>query len=176
MKNFSVRMRLFCWLCIVSVLFTSCSSTTVINSIPPGAKVYLNGMPVGKTPYNHTDTKIVGSTTSLKLELEGYETLNTSFSRDETADVGAIIGGLFFLVPFLWTMKYNPVHMYELEVASGNQQAKNFKLTQTPDTKNPSEPASSKADKLRELKKLLDEKIITQEEFDNEKKKILEGN
>lgn len=32
----------------------------------------------------------------------------------------------------------------------------------------------SKADKLRELKKLLDDKILTQEEFDKEKKKILD--
>ncbi len=86
----------------------------MIESKPPGAKVYLNGMSVGKTPYRHSDTKIVGSSTSVKLELEGYETLNTSFSRDEAADVGAIIGGLFVLVPFLWTMKYEPVHFYEL--------------------------------------------------------------
>jgi predicted Zn-dependent peptidase len=34
----------------------------------------------------------------------------------------------------------------------------------------------SKADRLRELKKLLDEKIITQEEFEKEKKKILDEN
>ena len=31
-----------------------------------------------------------------------------------------------------------------------------------------------KADKLRELKKLLDEGILTQEEFESEKKKILD--
>ena len=33
----------------------------------------------------------------------------------------------------------------------------------------------SKADKLRELKELFDEGILTQEEFDKEKKKILEN-
>jgi len=157
----------------IIVFFGSCVSTTTIVSEPPGAKVYLNGMNVGKTPYRHSDTKIVGSTTSVRLELEGYEPLNTSFSRDEAVDVGAIIGGLFVWVPFLWTMKYDPVHNYELtplfynkETYQENRYEKVKKSTTT----------LSKADQLRELKQLLDEKIITQEEFDREKKKILESN
>ena len=102
-----------------AILFASCSSTTLIQSSPSGAKVYLNGEYTGVTPYTHTDTKIVGSSTQVRLEKEGYETLNTAFSRNEDADVGAIIGGIFFLFPFLWTMKYKPVRTYEL-VPSGN--------------------------------------------------------
>lgn len=102
-----------------AILFASCSSTTLIQSSPSGAKVYLNGEYAGVTPYTHTDTKIVGSSTQVRLEKEGYETLNTAFSRNEDADVGAIIGGIFFLFPFLWTMKYKPVRTYEL-VPSGN--------------------------------------------------------
>lgn len=82
-----------------AVLLTSCASTTTIQSNPAGAKVYLNGEPVGVTPYTHADTKIVGSTTHVRLKKEGYETLNTAFSRNEEADVGAIIGGVFVLVP-----------------------------------------------------------------------------
>ncbi|MCK3686385.1 PEGA domain-containing protein [Maribellus sp. YY47] len=146
------------------IFFSSCASTTLLESTPSGAKVYLNGVSVGETPYQHRDTKIVGSTTSLKLEKEGYETLNTSFSRDEKADVGAIIGGIFVLVPFLWTMKYNPSHSYVLVPLD----------PQTSSSVN-SDITDSKAQKLRELKKLLDDKIITQEEFEIEKKKILEG-
>ena len=102
-----------------AILFASCSSSTLIQSSPSGAKVYLHGEYAGVTPYTHTDTKIVGSRTQVRLEKEGYETLNTAFSRNEDADVGAIIGGIFFLFPFLWTMKYKPVRTYEL-VPSGN--------------------------------------------------------
>lgn len=102
-----------------AILFASCSSSTLIQSSPSGAKVYLNGEYAGVTPYTHTDTKIVGSSTQVRLEKEGYETLNTAFSRNEDADVGAIIGGIFFLFPFLWTMKYKPVRTCEL-VPSGN--------------------------------------------------------
>ncbi|QCR21290.1 PEGA domain-containing protein [Pontibacter sp. SGAir0037] len=150
-----------------SILFSSCASSTVIQSNPSGAKVYLDGEPVGETPYTHRDTKIVGSGTSVKLEKEGYETFNTYFSRDEEVDVGAIVGGFFFLVPFLWTMKYKPTHTYELKPISEVGQPSN--LTQQNGT-----PVKSKADKLRELKQLLDEKIITQQEYETEKKKILE--
>ncbi len=118
---------------------------------------------VGTTPYPHTDTKIVGSTTMLRLEKEGYETLNTSFSRDESADVGAIIGGFLILVPFLWTMKYNPVHSYELiEKQKGTDGTSKV----TPSVK-------SATERLRELKQLLDEKLISQEEYDTAKAKIL---
>lgn len=149
-----------------SILLTSCTSTTLIQSNPGGAKVYLNGEPVGTTPYTHRDTKIVGSTTTVKLEKEGYEPLHTSFSRDEEVEVGAIIGGLFVLVPFLWTMKYKPTHTYELTPSSGDDQPIIKTKPQQYQTK-------SKADRLRELKQLLDEKVITQEEYEKEKKKIL---
>ena len=150
-----------------AVLLTSCASTTMIQSNPNGAKVYLNGEPVGTTPYTHRDTKIVGSTTTVKLEKEGYDPLNTSFSRDEEVDDGAIIGGIFVLVPFLWIMKYKPTHTYELTPSSGNEQPE----IKTQPQQN---QAKSKADRLPELKQLLDEKVITQEEYEKEKKKILE--
>ena len=42
------------------------------------------------------------------------------------------------------------------------------------DTKTESTNSTSKADKLRELKKLLDEGVITKEEFEKEKKKLLD--
>ncbi|WP_163707290.1 PEGA domain-containing protein [Mangrovibacterium lignilyticum] len=96
------------------MLFASCKSTTMIISDPPGAKLYLNGESAGVTPYQYRDTKIVGSTTDVKLVKEGYADFYTAFSRNEKADAGAIIGGLFLLFPFLWTMKYKPTHTYEL--------------------------------------------------------------
>lgn len=169
MKQNSMTTKLTSLILAGSLLFASCASSTMIQSNPSGAKVYLNGEAVGTTPYTYTDTKIVGSTTSVKLEKEGYETLNTSFSRSEQADVGAIIGGIFVLVPFLWTMKYNPSRTYELIPLSGNQQPK--AKVQAPQNQN-----KSKAERLVELKELLDKKVITQEEFEKEKKKILDEN
>ena len=148
------------------ILFSSCASATMIQSTPSGATLYLAGENVGVTPYSHEDTKIVGSTTSIKIEKEGYETFNTILTRDEEADIGAIIGGIFVLVPFLWTMKYKKEHTYELTPSDNNNQTTiSSKVNQN---------TKSKAETLRELKQLLDEKIITQKEYDIEKKKVLE--
>ena len=63
-------------------------------------------------------------------------------------------------------MKYKPSRTYELKSTSDSLEtkieSKEALLTKT------------KTDQLRELKKLLDEGIITQEEFEKEKKKVLE--
>jgi PEGA domain len=92
----------------------SCASTTLIQSQPPGARLYLNGEVVGATPYALTDTKIVGSTTTVRLELPGFETTNGAITRNEEFDVGACVGGVFLLVPFLWIMGYKPTHTFEM--------------------------------------------------------------
>jgi len=150
-----------------AMILASCSSTTMIQSSPPNAKLYLNGQPVGTTPYTLTDTKIVGSRTEVKIVKEGYEPFFTTITRDEQVDVGAIIGGLFVWVPFLWTMKYQPAHNYELIPYSGDMQQMDQALQ-------PTSTLQPKIERLRDLKQLLDEKILTQEEYEKEKKKVLD--
>jgi len=118
MKKPTMFTKLMALVLSVSIVLASCSSTTMIQSVPSDAKLYLNGELVGNTPYTHRDTRIVGSTTTVEVKKEGYEPFYTSFSRDEEVDVGAIVGGVFFLFPFLWVMKYKPVRTYEL-VPSG---------------------------------------------------------
>ncbi|MGJ1445647.1 PEGA domain-containing protein [Sphingobacterium spiritivorum] len=167
-QNFAINFKKTVILSLAStMLFASCASKTLIQSNPSGAKVFLNGESVGVTPYAYEDTKIIGSTTHVKLEKEGYETLNTSFSRNEKADVGAIIGGVFVLVPFLWTMKYKPERTYDLIPAGASKPQ-----AVTSDKAN----SKSTADRLKELKELFDQKLISQEEYDAQRKKILDEN
>jgi len=90
----------------------------VIHSRPEGARIYVDNVYVGTTPYTYKDMKIVGAKTPLTLKLDGYETLTTNLNKSERPDVGAIVGGVFFTFPFLWTMEYDPVHTYELEPAT----------------------------------------------------------
>ncbi len=151
------------------LLVSSCASTTLIQSQPSGARLYLNGEYVGKTPYTHRDTKIVGTCTTVRIEEEGYEMFHGNFCRNEEADVGAIIGGVFFLFPFLWTMKYKPDRTYELR-SEPDAVEKHPEMMEIDKTLTP-----TKAEKLRELKKLFDEGILTEEEYEREKRKILEG-
>ena len=150
----------------IIIFFASCSSSTMIISNPPNAKLYVNGEMVGQTPYKHRDTKIVGTTTDIRIEKEGYKPLITDITKNEEADIGAIIGGLFVWVPFLWTLKYSPSHTYNLQplTVENETQPSIQKIVNN----------ISKAVKLRELKQLLDEKIITADEFEKEKIKILE--
>lgn len=114
MKKLKITLKAVSMLLAISIFLASCSSMTVISSSPSDAKVYLDGEFAGNTPYSHRDSKIVGSTTDVRIEKEGFKTFTTSFSKDERVDVGAIVGGVFFLFPFLWTMKYKPTHTYEL--------------------------------------------------------------
>jgi len=97
-----------------SILLSGCASATLIQTTPPGAKLYMNEELVGNTPYTYSDTKIVGTTTVVKIKAEGYEDFNYVLKRNEEANVGAIIGGIFLLFPFLWVMDYKPMHNFEL--------------------------------------------------------------
>lgn len=134
MKQQTCLMQITALLLALGVFLGSCSSTTIIQSNPSGARVYMNEEFKGTTPYTYSDTKIVGSVTYVRLELEGYETLQTILSRNESVDVGAIIGGLFVWIPFLWTMKYNPVHNYELKPLKSASLAKDLQPTLLKDT------------------------------------------
>ena len=164
MKRITFTLSLFFAL---ALLLASCSSTTLIESNPPKAKIYFDGTYMGVTPYYHTDSRIVGSSFTIKLEKEGYQPIVSSITKDEEPDLGAIIGGCFFAVPFLWTMKYQAVHSYEL---------KPLNTENAPLPENSVAPSGQKTpvDKLRELKQLLDDKIITPAEFETEKAKIME--
>lgn len=102
------------FLLLLSLLNVSCSSFTRLETVPSGAKVYVNGEYAGKTPYRYQDTKITGSQTEIRFEKENYESKTVYLNKDEEVNIGAVIGGFFFLFPFLWTMKYKSLHQYEL--------------------------------------------------------------
>jgi hypothetical protein len=90
-----------------------CSSTTLIRSTDPEAKIYVDGEYKGKGQYSHTDTKTIGSTTNVRLEKPGCEPMTFNFARNEEFDAGACAGGVFLLVPFLWVQKYKAERTYE---------------------------------------------------------------
>lgn len=97
-----------------SILLSGCASTTLFQTNPAGAKLYMNDELVGNTPYTYSDTKIVGTTTIVKIKADGYEDFNYVLKRNEEANVGAIVGGVFLLFPFLWVMDYKPMHTFDL--------------------------------------------------------------
>lgn len=174
MKKISPMTKTMAIVMSIAILFGSCASSTMIESIPKGATVYINGSKSGKTPFLYSDTKIIGSSTMIRLEKEGYEPFDAVLSRNEAIDVGAIIGGLFVGVPFLWAMKYDPIHTYELMPINNNQQ--NYQTPTKVETSARVAGVKTTEQKLSELKTLYEKKLITKEEYEAQKKRILNEN
>jgi hypothetical protein len=120
-SRFAIGLRLTSAGTVLAVL-TACTSSTIISSQPAGARLFLNGEPVGATPYTMSDTKIVGASTTVRLEYPGYEVYNSVIQRTEEFDVGACIGGVLIWIPFLWIMGYKPQHNYQLVPMGGGWQ------------------------------------------------------
>ena len=103
------------------VALVSCASTTTIRAVDTSGdidkdvKIYTDGSYKGKGEVLYSDTKIVGSQVTVNLKKKGCRTKAYSLYRSEQLQVGALIGGIFFLVPFLWIMGYNPMQSYEFE-------------------------------------------------------------
>ena len=103
-------------LLILSVLVTSaCSSTTVIHASDPDAKIYVNGEYLGRGRAVYTDRKVTFSNNKVEIRKEGCQTDSYSFRRNEDADLGAIIGGIFLTIPYLWVTEYKPQRGYDYE-------------------------------------------------------------
>ena len=152
----------------VIMLLSSCASTTLIESYPSRATVYIDNQKKGTTPYNHSDTKISGSAINVTLKKEGYEDFKTTIIRNERPDVGAIVGGFFVLIPFLWTMQYDSNHKYELDPLEISNE-ENIDI-------NENSAESNSTNELVKLKNLLDQKIISTEDFTTLKVNILNNN
>ncbi len=95
-------------------LESGCASATTINSIPSGAKLYLDYEYKGETPYTHTDRSLLLTTRSVALKAEGYQDFKAEIKRSEL-DVGALIGTIFLTIPVLWILKYPPQYTFEME-------------------------------------------------------------
>ncbi len=104
-------------LVIVMVLLaaSACSSTTVIRSSDPDARIFVNGEYIGTGQATYTDRKVAFSKNEVELRKEGCESQQHSFARNEKPDGGAIVGGIFVLVPFLWVTQYKDERAYVFE-------------------------------------------------------------
>lgn len=108
--------KLISLLLIFAMLVPACASSTLIKTNPSHAKVYVDGRLIGTSPVTYRDTAISGATKTVLLKKEGYED-TTNMIRKEDVKVGPIIGGIFFLFPFIWTLGYPDYYTFELEPA-----------------------------------------------------------
>ena len=99
------------------LLVVGCVSSTLINSVPPGAKVYLDGQYMGVAPVTQKDAAVLGSSKTVVLKLDGYHD-RTGTIRKEELQVGPLIAGIFLTIPLLWVMGYPAQYIFELEEES----------------------------------------------------------
>jgi hypothetical protein len=98
--------------CLTTVFFVNCSSSTMIRTTDPDAKIYVDGEMIGKGSASYSDTKTVLSSTNVRIVKQGCAPVTNQISRSEF-DVGACIGGVFLVFPFLWIEKYKPEYNFE---------------------------------------------------------------
>lgn len=182
-QNFTIKLNLTNMRAIInisilgfSILFTSCATLftgstqrVYIDSNPKGAEIIIDGQKQGKTPANvkvdrELDALMDGGK-AIQLKLDGYK--NNGYELDAELNPVAIIN-LFNIL--FWGIdavtgaitKYDNHYNFEMIPIEDN--------VSVPKKTN----SGDKYEKLTKLKKLLDDGVITQEEYDKEKAKILE--
>jgi len=106
--------QVVCVALIFALTSAGCASSTVISSIPPGAKVYVDGQYLGRAPVTQKDTALLGSTKTVILKLKDHSP-TVGAIRKEELKVGPLIGGIFLLIPLLWVTGYPSQYIFELE-------------------------------------------------------------
>jgi len=102
----------------IAFLCSSCASSTLIKSVPFGAKVYLDGQYRGRAPLTHRDTAVLGSSKTVVLKCEGYRDITGTIRKEKLA-VGPLIGAILVAIPVLWVLGYPAEYTFELEPEPG---------------------------------------------------------
>ena len=152
----------------VIILF-GCASSTVIKTMPSGAKVKKDGEIIGTTPYEFWDREHSDYTATYVLSKHGYKDKEVTIKKD-VLFVHRIIVPPIIGLP--WLYGYNPSYFYELE-KSGEQTAQQTSFGTQPPLK--SSNVSEYSQKLRELNNMKNEGLITDEEYERKKQQIIDG-
>ena len=51
----------------------------------------------------------------IRIEVEGYQDYVTYIEKSSHLNVGALVGGLFFVVPYAWILGYEPYYEFFFE-------------------------------------------------------------
>jgi len=98
-----------------SLLFASCSSTTRLNSVPDGAKVYVNGIYLGDSPTTYKYRSGLPETYILEIKKDGYKPLtNVTIDRTLRADASLFLL-LLVIVPYFFSARLEDQYVFTLE-------------------------------------------------------------
>lgn len=152
-----------------ATLLTGTQQRVSIDSNPQGADIIIDGQKLGVTPskvkVDRDLNALLEDGKEIELEMQGYR--KNGYVLDATINPIVILNTvnlMFWGIDIITgaVTKYDNYYTFELIPFDSN--------VVTPDSKK----EDDKYDKLIKLKKLLDDGVITQEEFEKEKAKILE--
>jgi len=169
MKKLNTTSKAIAIIIAVSILFSGCASTTLIDSVPSGADLYLDGEYAGVTPHYMTDTKLMGTCTTVRIEKKNYQSYYGTICRTEEVDPGAIVGGIFFFFPYFWAMKYKPTHFYSLQLKSSDDDSLDQLWKPESKVKSQKMSVETPPDDSDGIIKLDEGNKITPEEFEKQK-------
>lgn len=184
---------------VITVFFSSCA--TIVGGSKYNAKVIVSGHTNAKIEYNgvvrgtgEASFKVKrkeANQLSITVSQDGCPSQTTNFTKRKFRGgtlVGSILGwtGAIGSFPIPWGVIVDGAtgswwKPDDSEFGITKQNYKNYYYTinykNCDDSNDTSKPlkTTEKVEYLRELKKMLDEGVITQEEFEREKKKVLEG-
>lgn len=98
---------------VIMISMIGCSTLVTIDSEPRGADLYINNKKVGQTPYSAKLDDLVSKEYHVILKKEGYKDCHGVLEKE--IKIGALIGGVLILVPFLWCYGPAPFHNYILQ-------------------------------------------------------------
>jgi hypothetical protein len=111
--------RFFALLLVVSLM--GCSTTTLIKTDPPGARVMVDGAPLGITPCKYDNGGPFWIKNAVLIEKDGYQPINTVLTKSQP-NVMMIILACGVIVPALWATGYPDEFNYELQpLKTGNK-------------------------------------------------------
>ena len=102
-------------LAAITLMTVGCASSTMIRSSDPDARIYVNGEYVGTGKAHYRDRKVSFARNEVTIRKDGCAPAEYAFRRNEDPHLGAIVGGFFLTVPFLWTLEYKDEHAYEYD-------------------------------------------------------------
>jgi hypothetical protein len=103
--------RLILLFMLLLVLF-GCASTTVIKTLPDGAKVKRGGELLGHTPYEYWDRSLSFTTQTFTLQLEEYKDKEITIQKDQFF-FSRILFPPVLALP--WLFGYKELYYFELE-------------------------------------------------------------
>lgn len=181
------------FLCVCLVVFaTGCATPILVNSEPPGARVIHNSVNTGLvTPTKFTVRKLPVGRHTVNVEKEGYRTVTPPQSFRIRVSPMKIVGTVLLaivglpveLAGDLWKdasdlpvkgfrIKY-VLETFHLEALDAATVVTN-KVSPAMTSKGQMEKPDSLVDRLRELKKLHDDDILTDEEYETRRKALVD--